>query len=116
MVDGIGVQAFVNAIAERYKAAPVGTLLNAGVQQNLGESVQALAKAGAELMVGGEKGGGEGFCYRNTLLRTTGAKFLPNADAMQREAFGNASVMVLCKDAQELQHPIAKLHGNLTGT
>jgi NADP-dependent aldehyde dehydrogenase len=114
LVESPESNAFITEVAERYKAAPIGTLLNFGVQKNLGESVAALRQSGAELLTGGEPGGGQGYCYRNTLMRVTGQQFLAKPDALQREAFGNASLMVVCKDLGEVEQVVARLHGSLT--
>jgi NADP-dependent aldehyde dehydrogenase len=108
-------QAFIKEVSQRFHAAPVGTLLGAGVQKSLDEGVNKIKGAGAQLVAGGEPGGGQGYCYRNTLLTTTGSKFLQQAEEMQTEAFGNACLMVLCRDSTELGRVLEALEGNLTG-
>jgi NADP-dependent aldehyde dehydrogenase len=115
LIDGPPTQAFIKEVAERFAAAPVGTLLGAGVQKSLVEGIAKMRSAGAEAVVGAESGGGQGFSHRNTLLLTSGAKFLQHAEAMQTEAFGNASLFVVCRDAVELGRVIDALEGNLTG-
>ena len=106
---------FVDLVRQRFAAAPVGTLLGQGVQLALGESVAALGTAGAEVITGGEPGGGEGFSYQNTVLATTGAKFLKGPEALQREAFGNETLLVTARDVEEFKQVVAALEGNLTG-
>jgi NADP-dependent aldehyde dehydrogenase len=108
-------KAFVQEIAKRFQAAPVGTLLSSGVLKSLGEGVKTLQAAGAQIVTGGEPGGGQGFCYRNTILTTTGSRFLNNAEALQTEAFGNVSLFVVAEDVNELLRTIDHLEGNLTG-
>ncbi len=108
-------QAFIKSVAERFRSAPVGTLLSGGVQKSLADGVKTLQSAGAELVVGGEPGGGQGFCYRNTLLTVSGSRFLTNSEALQTEAFGNASLFVVAENVDELLAVIDKLEGNLTG-
>jgi NADP-dependent aldehyde dehydrogenase len=51
----------------------------------------------------------------NTLLRTSGADFLENPEGFQTEAFGNASLLVVCDDVNQLCRAISCLEGNLTG-
>ena len=51
----------------------------------------------------------------NTLLTTTGRSFLENPEGFQTEAFGNASLIVVAKELNELCDVIRKLEGNLTG-
>jgi len=113
---GQGTDTFIANMIEKYRAAPVGTLLTQGVRDNLHSSVLALQKAGAELLIGGQSGGGTGFSHQHTLLRTTGAKFLANPLGLQREAFGNATLAVVCKDAGELQSVLKQLEGQLVGS
>lgn len=102
-------------IARRLAAAPVGTLLGEGVLDNLSKGVQTLIQHGAQLMAGGQPGGGTGVCYQNTLLRVAGAKFLAAPEALQTEAFGAASLVVVAQDASELVQILEHLEGNLTG-
>jgi NADP-dependent aldehyde dehydrogenase len=66
-------------------------------------------------VVGAESGGGQGFSIKNTLLTTSGGKFLQHAEEMQTEAFGNASLVVVSRDAVELGRVLESLEGNLTG-
>ncbi len=113
---GPATDTFIAGMVEKYRTAPVGTLLTQGVRDNLHASIQALQKAGAELLVGGQSGGGTGFSHQHTLLRATGAKFLANALGLQREAFGNATLAVVCKDAGELQSALNQLEGQLVGS
>lgn len=115
LLAGPETEDFIAEVARRFNAAPVGTLLSAGVLKSLKESIARLKAAGAEVVAGGQEGGGAGFSHRNTLLRTTGQRFLQNAEAMQTEAFGNSSLFVVCRDADELAQVIQALEGNLTG-
>ena len=50
------------------------------------------------------------------LVQGTGQQFLAKPDALQREAFGNAALMVVCKDLGEVEQVVARLHGSLTGS
>lgn len=113
---GPETETFIAGMVEKYRAASVGTLLTQGVRDNLHASVEALQKAGAELLVGGQPGGGIGFSHQHTLLRTTGAMFIANPLGLQREAFGNATLAVVCKNATELQTALKQLEGQLVGS
>lgn len=106
---------FVNAVRAKFDAAPVGTMLSEGVLRNFESGIQAIVRAGAEVLVGGQPGGGNGFSYRNTLLRVSGDKFLANPHALQTEAFGNGSLFVIAKDETQLLTILETLEGNLTG-
>ena len=63
------------------------------------ESVATLQKAGAEIVIGGQPGGGNGYSFNNTLLRVSGDAFLADPEALQTEAFGNE--LVIAKDADQ---------------
>ncbi|MGQ0633057.1 MAG: aldehyde dehydrogenase family protein [Planctomycetaceae bacterium] len=116
LLEGAETEAFVKLVADKFGAAPVGTLLGEGVLANLQQGVGALRAGGAQVVVGGEPGGGRGVCYRNTLLRVTGQQFLKQPHALQTEAFGNASLFVITRDAGQLSDVLETLEGNLTGS
>ncbi len=116
LIDGPVAETFVGLVRDKFAVAPVGTLLGEGVLRHLERGITALRAAGAEVVTGGETGGGKGVSYRNTLLRVVGDKFLSNAQALQTEAFGNSSLFVLARDAAQLQETAGVLEGNLTGT
>lgn len=115
MVDGAGTDPFIETVRASFAAADNGVLLNAATQSSLSSSVEHLQASGAELLVGGKEIDGAGCAYSNTLLRTTGSHFLTNPTAMQREAFGNASLFVVCEDLAQLVAVVETLEGNLTG-
>jgi NADP-dependent aldehyde dehydrogenase len=115
LLKGESSDAFVAAVAERFQAAPVGTLLSAGVARNLAASIAGLRSAGAQLVTA-EGGKGQGYSHPNTLLRTEGSAFLKQPEAMQTEAFGNCSLAVVADDVQQACQVIDALEGNLTGS
>jgi alpha-ketoglutaric semialdehyde dehydrogenase len=103
-------------LAATLEKRPAGLLLSAGGLDGLDASVQALIAAGAEVVAGAERAGGDGYRYKNTLLRVTAAQFLAQPEALQREAFGNATMLVTAENAAQLQQAIEALEGNLTGS
>ncbi len=109
-------EAFIDAVRERFEVAGVGALLGTRGLRGLGESVKVLLEAGACLLTGGEEFEGPGCRYRNTLLRTSGKTFLATPDALQTEAFGNCTLMVVTEDAEEMLAVAERLEGNLTGS
>ena len=106
---------FLDMAKEKFANAPVGTLLSEGVLNNLTEGIEALTGVGAELLVGGESGGGIGFSYQNTLLQVSGSQFLENPQALQQEAFGNESLAVVADDVEQAKEITSSFEGNLTG-
>lgn len=115
LLAGKETDAFVAQVAERFRAAPIGTLLSRSVAKTLGEAVSTLQQAGAEVLTGGEAGGGKGHSFGNTLLRATGQQFLADPHALQTEAFGNESLIVVADDLDQMARIIDSLEGNLTG-
>jgi NADP-dependent aldehyde dehydrogenase len=108
-------EAFFASIVAKFQAAPVGTLLSRGVASSLEKGIAKLKSAGAEVVVGGSAGGGNGYSHSNTLLRVSGERFLKDPEALQTEAFGNASLFVFAQDLQQAAQVLNSLEGNLTG-
>lgn len=113
--SGAETDAWITQVGEKYAAAPVGTLLGAGVQSHLESGIQTLKNHGATVVTEGGNGGGAGYCCPNTLLRVTGAQFLAAPAALQTEAFGNATLIVVVDSDAEFLAVTNALEGNLTG-
>ncbi|MDE3104841.1 MAG: aldehyde dehydrogenase (NADP(+)) [Acidobacteriota bacterium] len=111
---GEDAEQLARAYAEQMEKRPSGTLLSTGGLSGLDANVRALVAAGAEVVTGGKPLDGPRYCYSNTLLRVTGAQFLENAEALQVEAFGNATTLVTAADAAQLIEVLQHLEGNLT--
>ncbi|RMG32246.1 MAG: aldehyde dehydrogenase (NADP(+)) [Planctomycetota bacterium] len=107
---------FLAQVRERFESSSPGTLLSAGVREQLASSVRRLVEAGAELVCGGHVLEERRFCFENTLLRVTGERFLENADVLQTEAFGNASLFVFARSVDQMVEIAEILEGNLTGS
>jgi NADP-dependent aldehyde dehydrogenase len=114
LLAGDPTEQFLSAVVAKFKAAPAGALLSAGVAKSLSQAVSSLIRAGAHTLVGG-KADGQGYRHANTLLRASGQQFLEAADALQTEAFGNSSLAVVAEDLEEATHVVERLEGNLTG-
>lgn len=114
MLASPATEQFIAAVAGKFQAAVPGTLLSTGVKKSLAAAIKTLTGAGAELVTGGQEI--EGKCsVSNTLLRVQGSKFVGDPDIFQTEAFGNACVVVVAKDIEELANVLRNLEGNLTG-
>jgi NADP-dependent aldehyde dehydrogenase len=107
--------AFVAEAVARFKAAAPGVLFARGVMEGLQQAVDALQAAGATCLAGGHSAG-PGYRFQPTLLQVSANDFIAHADALQREAFGPASLLVRTRSAEEMLALIAHLEGNLTGT
>jgi len=104
---------FIAGVKAKLENATPTTLLSSTVARNLAASVKTLQAAGAELVTGGSPLAGNRFA--NTLLRVSGGQFLTAPDRLQTEAFGNASLVVVVRDANEAVSVLTHLEGNLTG-
>jgi NADP-dependent aldehyde dehydrogenase len=104
---------FIAGVKAKLEGTTPPTLLSSGVARNLAASVKTLQAAGAELVTGGLPLTGNRFA--NTLLRVSGENFLSSPEKLQTEAFGNASLAVVVRDAGEAAAVINHLEGNLTG-
>jgi NADP-dependent aldehyde dehydrogenase len=116
LLDGPAAEPFTADVAARFQAAPAGTLLSAGVAQSLAQGISRLVAAGAQRVTPGGGLAGEGYSVANTLLRVTGRQFLEDPEALQTEAFGNATLFVVAADAAEAGLVLDRLEGNLTGS
>lgn len=112
---GDAAEQFIAAAKQKLEATPPTPLLSAGVQRALAESVKTLCAAGAERVTGGVPLPAPGYRFANTLLRVSGAQFLAVPETLQTEAFGNASLIVVVRDAAEAVSVLNHLEGNLTG-
>ena len=106
---------FVNAFVEGVKSAACGTLLSQSVQSTLDTSVKAIVQSGASLLCGGTIADGPAVRFSNTVLQATGEQFLKAPEAFQTEAFGNASLVVVATDVEQVCDIMSELEGNLTG-
>jgi 2,5-dioxopentanoate dehydrogenase len=116
LVAGPHTETFIGRLVERFTAAPVGTLLSGSVAKSLANGIATLTAAGAKVLAGGTTGGGKGYSHANTLLRVSGTAFLTAPEELQTEAFGNASLLVVCENLTEARDVILHLEGSLTGS
>lgn len=112
---GADADRFVAQVQGRFEASAAGALLGSGGVHGLRTAVAAIQDAGAELLTGGEPLSDCGCRFDNTLLRISGAAFLANPAGAQTEAFGNANLMVIAADDDEMVRIAAAFEGNLTG-
>ncbi|MGI9516000.1 MAG: aldehyde dehydrogenase (NADP(+)) [Pirellulaceae bacterium] len=115
VVEDEKARAFQRSLADKFAAAPVGTLLSSDGQGGLSSAIDALKQAGAETICGASAGGGAGYSYANTVLQASGEQFLANPQALQGEAFGNATLVVTASSIAQVVEMIKQLEGNLTG-
>jgi NADP-dependent aldehyde dehydrogenase len=115
-ISGKATETFATHLAATLSQRPAVPLLSQAGLRSLEEGVRALRYAGATLICGGEPAAGPGYLYRNTLLRCDCNTFLSNAEALQREAFGNSTMLVTARSIDQLLDIATHLEGNLTGS
>jgi len=106
---------FLDAVKSQLDSGPVGALLTGSGLESLQQSIASLREAGADVLAGGQIVEQPGYRFQNTLLQTTGKRFLQAPDALQTEAFGPATLAVVVDDAEEALAVAAKVEGSLTG-
>lgn len=109
-------ESLATALTDTLAKRPSTPLLSEAGLQNLHEGVQWLVSAGARVATGADFAEGEGWRYKNTLLRISARAFLAESEKLQREAFGNATLLVVAQDQKELVATLESLEGNLTGS
>lgn len=112
---GDEAEEFVAQAAALFDDGAAGVLLNRGVSEGMDESIRILTSNGAKVVAGGAAADAPGYCYQNTLLTVSGTEFLANPHAMQTEAFGPSSLVVMAQDADQMEQIIQCFEGNLTG-
>lgn len=105
----------IQSVQTRFESAPAGVLLAKAVRDSFLMGVKTLTDSGAELLTGGQSSDNGGFRCQNTLFQVTGDQFLKDPEKMQTEVFGNASLVVVAKDMNQLAEILEHLEGNLTG-
>ena len=114
-IDGPDLDAFVAAAGAALADAKPVQMLTPGIHASFEQGVAALEGHGAVTVVA--RGCvGEGVNQaRGAIFRTDAAQFLADA-ALGHEVFGSSSIIVACRDADEIATVIAGLEGQLTAT
>lgn len=113
--EGQAGDEFVANVAEKFAAAPIGTLLNQHAAAQINDTAETLVKAGAQLHTNSQRPDEKRFCQTNTLLSVPGEQFIANAEVFQTEMFGNASLIIRTNDTAQTLNIVQSLEGNLTG-
>jgi NADP-dependent aldehyde dehydrogenase len=113
---GEAAEAFLVELKAQFEQRSCGTLLSEHVLETLADSVVKLRDAGADFVTGGQPANGPGYCFKNTLLRVSGAKFLQSAERLQTEAFGNATLGVVVDGREQAKAVASRLEGSLTAS
>ncbi|MBN2793228.1 MAG: aldehyde dehydrogenase (NADP(+)) [Desulfuromonadales bacterium] len=116
-LEGQGLSRFIDAAADFLSRQAAGVMLNKGIQQAYTEKVAEISKQPGvtEKAVGKEGVDKRGFSGRPALLTVAAADFIANP-VLHEEMFGPASLVVKCRNLEELQAVVNCLQGQLTAT
>ena len=105
-------RAFTTAVARRFAAIGPQVLLGAAACDRLVASIGTLEAAGARRLAGTVAASGPA-SHVPVLLEVAGCELLARPEAFLVEAFGNATLLVVCDSLEELTQSVACVHGSL---
>ena len=105
-------RAFTTAVARRFVAIGPQVLLGAAACDRLVASIGSLEVAGARRLAGTVAASGPA-SHVPVLLEVAGHELLARPEAFLVEAFGNATLLVVCDSLEELTQAVACVHGSL---
>lgn len=114
-INDEATQAFAAELATALSNASAATMLNPQICNTYYADKKQLAQTShiKILMKGSDLS--EIFQATPALMQTTGVHFMANP-ALQKEIFGPCSLLVVCKNQEELHAAIATMEGQLTGS
>ena len=116
-VDGQPLQAFIDAAKKLVEEAPAAVMLNQRICHSFHESMTDRARGkGLDVIARGKTSSDdEGFHTQVTLFATSAAHLLENPHLVE-ETFGPASIIIKCRDRDEMMRVARRLPGQLTTT
>jgi len=105
-------RSFVSTLAGTFSALGPQVLLGPAGCERLVASIRGLEEAGARILAGVAAAAGPA-SHVPALLEVSGRELLARPDAFIVEAFGNATVLVVCASLEELERAVACVHGSL---
>ena len=112
---GADLDRFADLAAQALGDSPPQPMLSPGILQNFAKGVDALASHSAVRAL--KKGPvGEGGSQACGALFTTNSDSFLSDPALSHEVFGSSSLIVACRDLDDMKRVIAALEGQLTAT
>jgi alpha-ketoglutaric semialdehyde dehydrogenase len=112
-IEGEGFNRFASSAAQGLQSIPAATMLTAGIANSYRRGVDELCShAHVTTLAKNEHEEGKGAA---ALFKTSGAAFLEQHE-LHGEVFGPASLLVGCKDLEEMRKVTEILEGQLTAT
>jgi NADP-dependent aldehyde dehydrogenase len=112
LVTDAAAMGFIAAVAEKFNAIGPQVLLGPAGCSRLVASIGHLEAAGARILAGTAAASGPA-SHVPVLLEVRGDDLLSRPDAFLTEAFGNATVLVVCDSLAQLEQAVARVHGSL---
>ena len=112
---GPQLDAFRDAAAAALQLKPAGTMLTAGIHQAYDNAIGKRAGVGGVQLVANGSQEGPGCAARAALYQCDAATFLANP-ALEEEIFGPVSLMIACRNQDEILAVTRHLEGQLTAT
>jgi NADP-dependent aldehyde dehydrogenase len=112
LVGDAAGEAFMKAATEKFAIVGPQVLLGKGGCERLCDGIESMVKAGAKILAGESKAAGPA-SHVPTLLSVTGAELVAKPKELVIEAFGNATLLVVCASLDELAKALACAHGSL---
>ncbi len=116
-IDDDNLQTFITTASAAVAEVQAGVMLNERICTAYCDGLQEYSSHdGVEVIsAGGSAEGQDGYCGQATLMTATADYFLQNT-AIHEEVFGPASLIVKCKNKDEILRVVTALKGQLTGT
>lgn len=115
LVEDETTESFLKKLSEIISSSPASTMLNQNICRSYYKGRQVIAKQpGVSVLFEGEDSGAT---YKASAFLTSvsAVDFISNPN-LQNEVFGPSSLLVLCKNKQELLQALQSLHGQLTAS
>ena len=112
LVGDAAGQAFVATLAEKFTAIGPQVLLGPAGCERLVASIGRLERAGARVRAGTAAAAGPA-SHVPVLMEVTARDLLARPEDLVVEAFGNATVLVVCDSLAELHRAVGCVHGSL---
>ncbi|WP_213803509.1 aldehyde dehydrogenase (NADP(+)) [Granulicella sp. dw_53] len=115
-IESPEMQSFMTAAGEKLAAKASTPMLNSGIRGAYAKGAETLAKDGALRKIAeGQDAEGVGLTGRPALFVTEAAEFVKNPH-LAEELFGPSSIIVLCRNVDEMVAIAEGLEGQLTAT
>jgi NADP-dependent aldehyde dehydrogenase len=116
-IEGPELEAFISATGAALTEQPAGVMLTEGIADSYTQGADTLAKQDGvtNVSAGADRDSNPGYCGQARLYSVSATDFVANP-TLQEEVFGPCSLVIKCRNIDELTQVVENLHGQLTGT